>query len=75
MVGHFTDDLDNNTTICRGLGVYRVNEDFAIFKPDGSDFVVNFLKKNYSVSDELSFEPQKKGKRKKHKKQSDKVLL
>lgn len=45
MVGHFTDDLDDNTTICRGLGVHRVDEDFAILKPNRGDFVVNFLQR------------------------------
>jgi hypothetical protein len=43
MVGHFTDDLDDDAAVCRGLRVDRVDEDFAVLEADGGDLVVNFL--------------------------------
>jgi hypothetical protein len=42
-VGHFTDDLDDDTAIGRGLRIYGVNVDFAILETDGSDFVMDLL--------------------------------
>jgi hypothetical protein len=35
--------LDDDTTVCRRLGVYGVNEDFAVFKTDRRDLVVDLL--------------------------------
>lgn len=46
VVGHFTDDLNDDATVGRGLSIDRVDENFAIFETDGRDFVVDFLK-NY----------------------------
>ena len=43
VVGHFADDLDNDTTIGGGLRVYRVNEDFAVLETDEGDLFVDFL--------------------------------
>jgi hypothetical protein len=35
--------LDDDTTVCRRLGVYGVDKDFAVFKTDRRDLVVDFL--------------------------------
>jgi hypothetical protein len=35
--------LDDNATVGRGLGVDRVDEDLAVFKPNRGYLVVNFL--------------------------------
>lgn len=43
MIGHFADNLNNNTTICRRLCIYGVDVNLAILETDGSDLVVNFL--------------------------------
>jgi hypothetical protein len=43
MVRHLSNDLDNDAAIGGGLRINGVNEDFAVFEPDGSDLVVNFL--------------------------------
>ena len=43
LVRHLTDDLNDDTAICRRLSVDRVNEDLAILEADGSDLVVNLL--------------------------------
>jgi hypothetical protein len=43
MIGHFADDEDSDTTIGGGLGINRVDEDFAVLETHGEDFVVNVL--------------------------------
>jgi hypothetical protein len=43
MVRHFADDLNDDAAICRGLRVYRVDENFAVLETEGGDFVVDFL--------------------------------
>lgn len=45
MIGHLADDLNDDTTIGRGLRIYGVNEDFAVLETDGGDLVVDFLSK------------------------------
>ena len=42
-IRHFTDDLDDDTTIRGGLSIDGVDEDLAIFETDGSNTIVNFL--------------------------------
>jgi hypothetical protein len=42
-VRHLTDDLDDDSTICRSLRIYRVNEDLAVLKTNRSDFLMDFL--------------------------------
>jgi hypothetical protein len=48
LVGHFADDEDGDTTICRGLRVYGMNKDFAVLESHGRDFVVDFLLRCFS---------------------------
>ena len=48
LVGHFTDDLDNNAAIRRGLGIYGVDEDFAVLEADRGDLGMDFLQKHRS---------------------------
>lgn len=43
LVGHFADDLDDDTAICRRLSVDRVDEDLAILEAYRGDLVVDFL--------------------------------
>ena len=43
VVGHLADDLNDDTTVGRGLRVYGVNEDFAVLEADRGDLVVDFL--------------------------------
>jgi hypothetical protein len=43
VIGHFTNDLDDDTAACRRLSIDRVNENFAILEADGGNLVVNFL--------------------------------
>ena len=43
VVGHFADDLDDDTTVGGGLRVYRVNEDFAVLETDGGGLVMDLL--------------------------------
>jgi hypothetical protein len=50
LVRHLADDLNHNAAICRCLSVDAVNEDFAVLEADGSDLVVNFLRKIVSSS-------------------------
>jgi hypothetical protein len=43
MVRHLSNNLDNDAAIGGGLRINGVNEDFAVFEPDGCNLVVNFL--------------------------------
>jgi hypothetical protein len=43
MVRHLSDDLDDDTTVCGGLRINGVDEDFAVLESDGGDLIVNFL--------------------------------
>jgi hypothetical protein len=43
VVGHFTDDLNDDPTICRGLGVDGVDENLAVVEADRENPVVDFL--------------------------------
>jgi hypothetical protein len=45
MVRHLSNDLDNDAAIGGRLRIDGMNEDFAVFEPDGCDLVVNFLEK------------------------------
>ena len=43
-IGHFTDDLDDDASICGRLSINGVNENLAILETDGSNTIVDFLK-------------------------------
>jgi hypothetical protein len=43
VVGHLADDLDDDTAVCRGLGIDGVDEDFTVLEADGGYLVVDFL--------------------------------
>lgn len=45
-VRHLTNDLDDDTTICRRLRIHGVNEDFTVLISDGEDLIVDFLKRS-----------------------------
>ena len=43
LVRHLADDLNNDTAICRGLSINRVDEDLAVLETDRSNLAVDFL--------------------------------
>jgi hypothetical protein len=43
VIGHFSDDLDDDSTICRRLSVDGMDEDFTILEADGGYLVMDFL--------------------------------
>lgn len=43
VVGHFTNDLNDYTTVRGGLRIDRVDEDLAVLETNRCDFRVNFL--------------------------------
>ena len=53
VVGHFTDDLDDDAAIGGGLRVNGVNENLAILEADGSNLVVYFLLDGVKFSSDL----------------------
>jgi hypothetical protein len=43
LVGHFTEDLDNDSAVGRGLRVDIGNKDFAVFEGELFNFAIDFL--------------------------------
>ena len=43
LVRHFTNDLDDDATVRRGLGIDRMNEDLAVLEANLRDLVVDLL--------------------------------
>jgi len=53
-VRHFTNNLNDDATVGRGLSVDRVNEDLAVFKPNRGDLVVYFLVEKFRLVEKRS---------------------
>ena len=58
LVGHLANDLDDDATVRRGLGIDRMDEHLAILEANRRDLVMDFLRSHELVSLSLFGDPE-----------------